>query len=72
MKSSDTTDEPTVNAEAVVSEAIEPEDPLDLTTAATQLNNTEDMDGDTKKAQSYIHNRRVNYGKYIQNKKNIY
>lgn len=71
MKSTDTTHEASVNTEPVVSEVahvVEPvegaESPEDLATAATELNITEDMDGDAKKAQSYAHNRRVNnYGK---------
>lgn len=68
MKSTDITHEASVNSGPIVSEAAhkaEPaEAPEELTTAATQLNTTEDMDGDAKKIQSYAHNRRVNtYGK---------
>ncbi|XP_075972843.1 UDP-galactose transporter [Anticarsia gemmatalis] len=60
MKSTDPTD----NTEPTVGECGEAEE--DHTTAATQLNAVE-MDGDAKKAQSYVHNRRVNYGyiKYV-------
>lgn len=59
MKSTDSNADPTVNTEPIASEPLEVES--DHTTAATQLN-TDEMDGDTKKSQSFVHNRRVNYG----------
>ena len=68
MKSTDTTNEASVNTEPVseVAHVGEPtEGSEEPATAETQLNTAEDMDGDAKKAQSFGHNRRVNnYGKH--------
>ncbi|KAJ8724978.1 hypothetical protein PYW07_015936 [Mythimna separata] len=70
MKSADTPHEASVNTELVVSEAAptaEPtEAPEELATATSQLNTAEDMDGDSKKSQSYAHNRRNNNYGYIK------
>lgn len=69
MKLTDTINKASVTTEPVdssVDHIAEPaEGPEESITAVTQLNTTEDMDGDAKKAQPYGHNRRVNnYGNH--------
>ncbi|XP_047023152.1 UDP-N-acetylglucosamine transporter [Helicoverpa zea] len=65
MKSTDSIGEPSVNTD-LVGEVVEPDIAQELAVVDTQLNIEEDMDGDSKKAQSYAHNRRVNNYGYIK------
>lgn len=59
MKESDLDSNPAQNSDSIVREQLEPEP--DHTDAAVQLN-TEAMDEDTKKSQTFAPNRRFNYG----------